>query len=283
LTPRSLNKPISENGLAIEKSKWKENSNGDVQTYSLEEDPYGYIVSRPVKLSDVRNDFRPRRESLLPSKCFQKFQARPSTSDLLDPHSIPDSETRAQLYFSSKQFMEFFAATFDELASTIGKRSLVGSARCQDPRIMCREDISSSGHLCKESRVHFIPSVEAGFWPDEALEFSGPSLISRRRPTLRDNRTGMRYQWPPKDVLAALQQTGFNLVPVGFVPLKAGADQDKRAAEEQPLQWLVMFTKVEQLIQRSLNHPKLRCYLFALLLYKTFMNDEDSLNPTHIR
>jgi hypothetical protein len=36
------------------------------------------------------------------------------------------------------------------------------------------------------------------------------------------------------------------------------------------IEWEVGFTRAETFIMRGLHHPKLRVYLFAILLYKTY-------------
>ncbi len=60
-------------------------------------------------------------------------------------------------------------------------------------------------------------------------------------------------------------------------------------AREAGTQWRVQFTKLENLIQRNLNHPKVRCFLWALLLWKTHMQGStssasgNSIGPQHLR
>ena len=48
------------------------------------------------------------------------------------------------------------------------------------------------------------------------------------------------------------------------------------------IEWQIQFVKAEQLIQKHLNHPKLRCLLFALLINKVFVG-ENVIASEHIR
>ena len=48
------------------------------------------------------------------------------------------------------------------------------------------------------------------------------------------------------------------------------------------IEWQIQFVKAEQLIQKHLNHPKLRCLLFALLMNKVFVG-ENVIASEHIR
>ena len=51
---------------------------------------------------------------------------------------------------------------------------------------------------------------------------------------------------------------------------------------EFSMEWQIQFVKAEQLIQKHLNHPKLRCLLFALLINKVFVG-ENVISSDHIR
>ena len=102
---------------------------------------------------------------------------------------------------------------------------------------------------------------------------------------MRDKRTGTIYQWPSREIVSQAQQIGCNLVPVGFVEPKKGK-LTAEEAREAGIQWRIHFTKLEGLIQRNLNHPKVRCFLFALLLWKAHLEESNSVNSIeslHIR
>ena len=45
----------------------------------------------------------------------------------------------------------------------------------------------------------------------------------------------------------------------------------------------IQFPKAEYFLLRSLNHPKLRCYLFALLIFKSYLVQLNSITEEHIR
>ena len=45
----------------------------------------------------------------------------------------------------------------------------------------------------------------------------------------------------------------------------------------------LQFTKAEHILLRSLNHPKLRCFIFALVLFKTHIVKLETITEEHIR
>jgi hypothetical protein len=110
--------------------------------------------------------------------------------------------------------------------------------------------------------------------------------MSRKRRKVRDKRTNTLYQWPQPHIVMQAQQIGFNVVPLGFI--QQNGRQEKSAAKaggvqhsEFGMEWQIHFTKAEQLIQKHLNHPKLKCLIFALLLQKIFL--DNAVSSDHIR
>ena len=66
---------------------------------------------------------------------------------------------------------------------------------------------------------------------------------------------------------------------------EGGGSKSKSAAAVKGdfgIEWQIQFVKAEQLIQKHLNHPKLRCLLFALLMNKVFVG-ENVIASEHIR
>ena len=89
------------------------------------------------------------------------------------------------------------------------------------------------------------------------------------------------------------RQLGFNILPIGFRHPKKAFDNP-----DHEIEWQVAFTKVlshncgvgnldmfqaEGLLTRGLHQPKLRVYLFAVLIFKTYLEPFDSINELHIR
>ena len=52
---------------------------------------------------------------------------------------------------------------------------------------------------------------------------------------------------------------------------------------EMSLEWRISFTRAEHILLSSLNAPKLRMYIFSVLLYRTFLAPLGSINEGHIR
>ena len=193
-----------------------------------------------------------------------------------DPYPV-DIETETRIYMSSRHFMGVFTARFEELARKIQKPALLGAARVLDPRVMTREDrLDRDSFYAKESLLDFIPTLEMGFWPDDGIEW-----YLRKRTKIKDKRTNTIYQWPPKEIVNHAQQIGCNLVPIGFFEPKK--EKLKKEDMNFGLEWQIQFTKAEQLIQRHLNHPKIRCFLFINLIFKTFMEENRALSDEHVR
>ena len=95
---------------------------------------------------------------------------------------------------------------------------------------------------------------------------------------MRDKRTGVEYQWPSKEQVDAVQNLGFNIAPKGFTfPRKENVNQDS------DIEWEVKFAKAEIFITRNLHHPKLRVYLFSLILFKAFLEKFEGINEQHFR
>lgn len=91
-------------------------------------------------------------------------------------------------------------------------------------------------------------------------------------------KTGITYQWPTQEMLDHIQSLGCNVAPVGFQhPRKDGPIN-----KDQDIEWEVFFTKAEQYISRYLHHPKVRVYMFSLLMLKIFFQSRDP-NTTLIR
>ena len=247
--------------------------------YSLDEDAYGYVTTKSKSLADfVSAGFKSKknRHNVLPARCFKKVEhsLREENDDFVP---LEEDEKEIRVYISSKNFMQHFAVNFYELAGLINKSHLPSGARILDPRIMTHDEKPSEGSFAKESSLDFIPSVDIGFWPDDGIEW-----YLRKRNKIREKRTKRIYQWPSAEIVSQAQQIGCNLVPIGYINPKRGKDSVKQLIESTT-QWEVQFVRAEQLIERNLNHPKIRSLLFANLLYKTFLAEINAISPVHMR
>ena len=285
LSPRDEGHPSGKKGKApeIPNGDKRPSEAGSARVdpiYNLEEDNYGYVTKKPKALRDVINSnggFRISSRNSLPAKCFKRMVVAKHEHDEDDPYPDTEVEMETKVYMSSRQFMANFINRFAELTRKIQKQSLAAGATLVDPRIMTREErLDHDSPLAKEALLDFIPSLEMGFWPDEGIEW-----YLRKRPKIKDKRTNTIYQWPPKEIVSHAQQIGCNLVPIGFLEPKKAKLQKEDIL--YGLEWQIQFTKAEQLIQRHLSHPKLRCFLFINLIFKTFLEESRALGDEHLR
>ena len=94
---------------------------------------------------------------------------------------------------------------------------------------------------------------------------------------MRHKKTGITYQWPTSEMIDHIRSLGCNVVPVGFQP-----PRKDHPNKDQSIEWEILFTKAEQYICRNLHHPKVRVYMFSLLMLKCFFASSDP-NVTLIR
>ena len=108
-----------------------------------EEEEYAYVQHKAVPL--VEEDEKSGRMSLIPDSCFHYKDVLIVEDDDNDPYPIgADKERRC--YLSSKGIVLVFEKQFYDLARTIGKNSLVGSAKRLDHKILCRGEVSHGRH-----------------------------------------------------------------------------------------------------------------------------------------
>ena len=75
-----------------------------------------------------------------------------------------------------------------------------------------------------------------------------------------------------------MEKLGCNIAPMGFQhPRKDGPKN-----RDKEIEWEIFFTRAEQEISANLHHPKIRVYMFALLMLKIFFQSSDP-NTTLIR
>ena len=90
--------------------------------------------------------------------------------------------------------------------------------------------------------------------------------------------TRVKYQWPSQPQLADIRRLGCNIAPVGFHhPKKTNVNPDNE------IEWEVFYTKAEQYLSRSFNHPKVRVYLFSLIIFKCYFEKFEGIKEKHLR
>ncbi|XP_039746882.1 uncharacterized protein LOC120624419 isoform X2 [Pararge aegeria] len=173
-------------------------------------------------------------------------------------------------YLSSIIFMNDFVDNFIlHLGSGLGfSQDTVKNSLTQGASIYC----NAIKNVTPFSYEVFPALIAA--WPNSANQW-----IIRERKIIQNPRTNFSYQWPTRYMVSKAIGFGCLLVPIGFRP-KRGINPD------QKLQWKVMFPAAERYLESCLAHSHMRCYLFALTLQKTFMENETSkigIDASHIK
>lgn len=173
-------------------------------------------------------------------------------------------------YLSSITFMIDFVDNFIlNLGSGLGfSQETITNALTQGASIYCNS-INNGSNVSYE----VFPALIAA-WPNVANQW-----IIRERRIVQNPRTNFTYQWPTKYMVSKAIGFGSLLVPIGFRP-KRGINPEQR------LQWRIIFPAAERYLESCLAHSHMRCYLFALILQKTFMENGTSkigIDASHIK
>ncbi|CAG0901302.1 unnamed protein product [Darwinula stevensoni] len=184
-------------------------------------------------------------------------------------HLRDDSRTSSTLnvdVLSSSALARRFTENFEDVALLLGDEELA-------------YDYASRYHTVSyETRSHgnsshyaFVPTIAVPFWPDEWREW-----IAKKRAPARDPRIDLVHSWPTKEIVEKALRLGCNLIP--RLP-------DRPSRPSATHSWTADFGKIETFLLATLRHSQIRCYLFCILLYKTFLEDARGplVNALHIR
>ncbi|XP_026757638.2 uncharacterized protein LOC113517233 [Galleria mellonella] len=191
---------------------------------------------------------------------IENLESRISEAHLYETH----------YYLNSVRFMRNFVDIFiTDLGISLGlSQEVVKNALTQGASIYC--DTVLNG---KDIRFEVYPALIAA-WPNAANQW-----VIRERKIIQNPRTNLSYQWPTKQMVHKTIDFGCFLVPIGYRP-KRGLNPD------QQLQWKLIFPAAERFLEKCLAHSHIRCYLFALVLYRTFLEVETSkvgIDASHIK
>lgn len=280
------NKQIEQNN--VEDVGYKSNSSRNNESSETESD-YGYATitasttPRRVELSITSNVSV--SSGVLSDECWAILKVRnidqsTDEDDDDDDNNIPETtsktETTRKLYYiehylDSINFMTNFIDNFMvKLGSAIGLTSdAVKNALTQGASIYC----DSTGKASNKFGYEIIPAILAA-WPSVANQW-----IIRERKVIVSPRTNLTYLWPTKDMIKKTMNLGCLLIPIGFRP-KRGSNTN------QKLQWKIIFPAAEKFLESNLAHSHIRCYLFTLTLFKTFIESESfkmGIDASHIK
>lgn len=241
---------------------------------------YGYTTitefATPRPLDQHRLGHVPSNTAQIPMECFFKLDVPVYEEDdgITSKGRKKLFETRH--YLNSTVYMRSFADIFQEkLATPLGFASGLESATLQGTRIYC--DIVQNGHDSKPVKIRneIIPALFSTAWPQkEAFKWK-----SRKRNRVHDSRPNVAYTWPNQSMLEQVLRLGCHLLPLGYTPTR-------KSNNERHLEWQLAFPKAERYLETTLTHPQVRCLLFCLALYKSYLEPRDvqlGLSFMHIR
>ena len=119
---------------------------------------------------------------------------------------------------------------------------------------------NNNNKTCHLSYFHVEEFLQSGNYFLDNLYF-------RTRKTIKHKIMDTRYRFPTPEMLDHIRDLGCNLFPVGY-PIFSKKDKKEKKKTDFSIEWEVAFTKAEQYMTRNLHHPKVRVYLFSLLMLK---------------
>ncbi|XP_023946614.2 uncharacterized protein LOC112051974 [Bicyclus anynana] len=263
-----------------ETSGYRSNASSRQTEASETESDYGYATitesTTPKKVELSLQTNHTTTSGVLPDESWVTVNVRSvdwsddEDDDISSKVSLNRDLYESNHYLSSITFMNDFVDNFIlHLGSGLGfPQDTVKNSLTQGASIYCNA-LKNGSHASYE----VFPALIAA-WPNTANQW-----IIRERKIIQNPRTNFSYQWPTKYMVSKAIGFGCLLVPVGFRP-KRGINPDQR------LQWKVMFPAAERYLESCLAHSHMRCYLFALALHKTFMENETSkigIDASHIK
>lgn len=279
-------RPVSAESIIAEDTEtsgYRSNSSSIRVEMSENESDYGYstitesTTPKRVELSSLGTSSH--SSGALPDETWTSIAVRSLdwTDDEDDDYddnasklSISRNLYETHYYLCSMGFMGNFVDNFIlKLGSDLGlSEDAINSALTQGASVYC-DTVSNGNKIGNE----VFPALVAS-WPSSANQW-----IIRERKIIQNPRTNFSYQWPTKMMVSKAMGFGCLLVPVGFRP-KRGLNAD------QKLQWKIIFPAAERYLESCLAHAHMRCYLFALTLHKSFMENENTkigVDASHIK
>jgi hypothetical protein len=241
---------------------------------------YGYatitVMNKPRQLKEHRLGHTYQNTSEIPEECFHEIEVPVYDNE----EESGNMKRRKKLfvthyYLNSDLFMQSFADIFaDEIGASLGFTPALNSATIQGTKICC--DISQIHYDSKPIKIRheIIPTIYCATWPEEALQ--GKTL---KRRIIQGSEPGVQNSWPTQTMMNEMTNYGCHLLPLGYM-------QTRGRNNEQDLEWQLAFPEVERYLETRLTHAQVRCLLFSMALYKTFLeplNTQLGLLPIHIQ
>jgi hypothetical protein len=243
------------------------------------ESEYAYTtitqLTTPRPLKERRLGHVPHNTSEIPQQCFHATDVAVYDDDDGGNYKIGKKLFETRYYLNSIIFMRGFADVFsDRLGESLGFTTGLDSATLQGARIYCDTIHDAPDSRPVKIRNEIIPTIFSAIWPKEALKWK-----ARPRKRVSDPRPDAVYTWPTQAMLDQVHNLGCHLLPLGYMPTRG-------RNKEQLLEWQLAFPEAERYLETWLTHAQVRCLLFSMALYKSFLepiNTQLGLLPTHIR
>lgn len=222
---------------------------------------YEKVIKRR-SIDDYRMNNVPQSSNLIPRACFQKIE-QPLYKDKRRLGLVTGKPLDAIVslnVLNSSAFKGNFCDVFvDRIAEVLDF----------DTKSLNEANVQGGSIILKKNKFSYeiTPVVELKSWPESASEFMRPV---DKRPE--------EYPWPTVVLQKCVKNQGLCLTPVGYLEFR----------EENPdyeKEWKIECPKGEKYLLLHLLHAQVRCYLFALALYKSFIEEEDealSFGPYHL-
>jgi len=241
---------------------------------------YGYTtikeMTTPRPLKELRLGHTPQNTSEIPEQCFSEIEV-PYYGDEEERGNTKRRKKffESRYYLNSVLFMRSFADIFfEKIGPSLGLTHALNSATGQGTKIYCVTTQTHSGSKPIKIRHEIIPTIFSATWPEEALQRD-----IRKRRIKEGSVPGVQNSWPTPAMRNQMKNYGCHLLPLGYMPTRG-------RNVEQHLEWQFAFPEAERYLEARLTHAQVRCLLFSMALYKTFLeplNTELGLLPIHIR
>lgn len=240
---------------------------------------YGYStiteMTRPRLLKVHRLGHTPQNTSEIPEQCFHEIMVKVYDDEEESGNMKRGKLFESHYYLNSVLFIRSFADIFAEkIGPSLGLTQALNSATVQGTKIYC--DITQKHYDSKPINIRheIIPTIFCATCPEEALQRE-----TRKRGIKEGSAPGVQNSWPTQAMMKEMKNYGCHLLPLGYMPTRGRNDG-------QYLEWQLAFPEAERYLETRLTHAQVRCLLFSMALYKTFLeplNTQLGLLPIHIQ
>ena len=256
----------SELLLPVPKQKHKRRGNKVVDSSSEDDYDYTSINDLPRPLPGARHAGQPpkHRNSALSSECFQSVKVKVASED--NPLQI-GLQFEWKTYLSSTAFFGQFAESFYDWSQKLDQGYQDASA--YKGAICCT--IVKPAPTCQyRTTVEFLPVIPVLQWPKIASDWR-----DRKRASITDKRTNMKYQWPRPTQVETIVKQGCHLI-------TEGGKFRGRLSGNSKLEWQLSFGAAQETLLASLSEPHLRALLWTRLIFRHVVTAIGVLSPHHI-